>query len=85
MQCVYRFIDLEDNIIKYVGIVFGEKRTLYQRTYDHITCDEWCKNSSWRVEYIDVSNRTEADSLESHFISVYNTGDFLINQNQNGE
>lgn len=76
MQCVYRFIDLEDSTVKYIGIVFGENRTLKQRTYEHVHYDEWCKNASWKVEYVEVNSRTDAESLESHFIALYNTGDF---------
>ena len=76
MQCVYRFVDLEDDKVKYIGIIFGETRTLKQRTYEHTRYDDWCKRASWKVEYIDVSNRAEAESLESHFIALYDTGRF---------
>lgn len=77
MQCVYRFVDLKDNLVKYIGIVFGENRSLKQRTYEHIRYDRWCNNAAWRVDYIDVNNRAEAEALESHFISEFNTGSFF--------
>lgn len=32
MTIVYRYIDLRDNIIKYVGIVWANNRTLDDRT-----------------------------------------------------
>ena len=40
MAYVYRYTDLADNIIKYVGIVYGENRTLKQRIYEHFRDDE---------------------------------------------
>lgn len=76
MNCVYRFVDLEDNTVKYIGIVFGENRTLKQRTFEHARYDDWCKEGSWKVEFFDVNSRSEAESLEGHLISLYNTGDF---------
>lgn len=75
MQCVYRFIDLADGKVKYIGIVFGENRTLKQRTYEHIRYDKWCENSTWKIEYIEVNSRAEAEALEAHFIAVFNTGE----------
>lgn len=35
MACIYRYTDLTDNIIKYVGIVWSGNRTLKQRLYEH--------------------------------------------------
>ena len=77
MQCVYRFTDLKDNIIKYVGIVHGNDRSLKERTYERLQYDKWCLNTDWRVDYIIVNSRSEAESLESHFIAVYNTGNYF--------
>ncbi len=36
MAKVYRYIDMRDNLIKYVGIVYGENRTLEQRHKEHL-------------------------------------------------
>lgn len=70
---VYRYIDLLDGIIKYIGIVWSEDRTLQQRIYEHLTKDIWCKGKNWKIEYFVVNNRTEAENFESHFIALYET------------
>ena len=73
MAYVYRYTDLADNIIKYVGIVYGENRTLKQRVYEHFRDDEWCEGKQWKIEYINVKNRTDAEHFESHFIAIFKT------------
>lgn len=75
MGWVYRYTDLEDNIIKYIGIVWSENRTLKQRIYEHSKNDEWCKNKKWKIEYINetINTRTDAEMIESHFISLFGT------------
>ena len=67
MAYVYRYIDLKDNIIKYVGIVYERTRTLDQRIKEHAIKDEWCKNSEWKIEYIetDIDSRTDAEYMEA--------------------
>ena len=39
MTKIYRYIDMRDNFIKYVGIVYGENRTLEQRHKEHLKKD----------------------------------------------
>ena len=75
MGKVYRYIDTRDKFIKYVGIVYGENRTLEQRHKEHIKNDIWC-DENFKIQYLDVpvNNRSEAESLEAHFISLYKTG-----------
>lgn len=75
MGKVYRYVDIRDNFIKYVGIVYGENRTLEQRHKEHIKNEIWC-DENFIVQYLDipVNNRTEAETLESHFISLYGSG-----------
>ena len=34
-KVVYRYIDENDGVIKYVGIVYGNSRTLEQRVKEH--------------------------------------------------
>lgn len=77
MGYVYRYIDKKDNIIKYVGIVWGETRTLERRLQEH-TKDNWFSSSEWRIEYIceDIDTRSEAESFESHYISLYKTDQY---------
>lgn len=74
MICVYRYIDLNDNIIKYVGVVTGDKVNLASRIKGHKS-DNWVYGTKWRVEYIeeDINTRTDAEMFESHFISLFGT------------
>lgn len=84
MAYVYRYTDLSDGIIKYVGIVWSENRTLEQRIREHEK-DEWCQGTNWKIEFIceDIRSRTDAEYLESHYISLYETGKWF-NKNKNG-
>ena len=82
---VYRYIDNSDGVIKYVGIVWSENRTLTQRIYEHQRNDEWCKNGSFTIEYIEenINTRTDAEYFESHYISLYGT-DKYFNEKKSG-
>lgn len=81
MAYVYRYTDLADNIIKYVGIVWSDNGTLRQRINEH-TKDEWYTTSQWKIEYFEkeVKTRTDAEFLESHFISLYETDKWFNNK-----
>lgn len=84
MAYVYRYTDLSDGIIKYVGIVWSENRTLEQRIKEHEK-DEWYQGTKWKIEFIceDIRSRTDAEYLESHYISLYETGKWF-NKNKSG-
>ena len=73
MAYIYRYKDPLDGITKYVGIVWGETRTLQDRINEHQK-EDWCKDKSWIIEYIteDIDNKSEAEAFESHFIALYN-------------
>ena len=73
MGYVYRYTDIEDNIIKYVGIVWSENRTLLQRVKEHQTYDEWCNGKQWKIDYLEIDNKTDCEGLEGHFIALYGT------------
>ncbi len=75
MAYVYRYIDKADSVIKYVGIVWGDNRTLEQRIYEHLKKDDWCINGDFEIEYIneDIDCRTDAEYFESHYISLFQT------------
>lgn len=79
MAWVYRYTDLADGIIKYVGVVWGETRTLEQRIKEHERNDEWCYTRKWKIEYITkgIDTRNEAESYESHYIELYGTGKYF--------
>lgn len=85
MGYIYRYIDLADNIIKYVGIVWANNRTLQQRMQEHEKNDNWCFVRRWKVEYIEtnINNRTEAEFFESHFITLYQTYKYFNIKKQN--
>ena len=68
--CVYRYTDLEDNVIKYVGIVHSG--TLAGRIYNH-AAEEWCRGKVWRIEYIECETRAEVEAFEAHLIALYKT------------
>ena len=73
MGYVYKYTDVEDNIVKYVGIVWSENRTLLQRVKEHQMYDEWCNGKEWEIEYLEIDNKTDCEGLEGHFISLYST------------
>ena len=78
MAYVYRYTDLSDGIIKYVGVVWSENRTLSQRIREHLN-DKWCKGKKWKIEFIKLEgqSRTDAEYLESHFISLFGTDKYF--------
>lgn len=84
MAKIYRYIDMRDNFIKYVGIVYGENRTLEQRHKEHLKKDIWC-DENFKVQYLDVpiNSRSEAEALEAHFISLYQTGSWYNKSKSN--
>lgn len=78
MAYVYRYTDLSDGIIKYVGIVWSENRTLEQRIKEHRK-DKWYQGTQWKIEFIseNIQSRTDAEYLESHFISLFGTDKYF--------
>lgn len=76
MGFVYKYTDVEDKIVKYVGIVWSENRTLLQRIREHQMYDDWCNGKQWKIEYLNIDNKTDCEGLEAHFIALYNTGEW---------
>ena len=85
MAYVYKYIDLKDNIVKYVGIVYSDRRSLKQRILEHSARDNWCVQSVFKIEYFECDNKTEATALENHFISLYETYKFYNKTPNNGK
>ena len=74
MNYLYRYIDLADNVIKYVGIVCRcTEDALWKRIEEHSKNDMWCFDKTWRIEYIEMPTRNDVYSLESHFIAKWET------------
>lgn len=71
MAYVYRYIDIEDNTVKYVGIVYA--RNINERITAHASEDNWRYKGNWRIEYFECENRSEAEAFESHLIALYET------------
>jgi len=69
--CVYRYIDLEDKTVKYIGIV--HKSNLEKRLLAHASKDSWALDGCWQVEYFECDNRSEAEAFESHLIALHET------------
>lgn len=73
MGVVYRYTDLNDNRIKYVGIVWSGNRTLKQRVEEHYKNDSWCDKGHWKIEYVlrEINTRTDAEYLEAHYTNKF--------------
>lgn len=78
MGVVYRYIDLNDNRIKYVGIVWSGNRTLKQRIEEHYKNDNWCDKGHWRIEYVlrEINTRTDAEYLEAHYTNKFRNPEY---------
>ena len=77
MATVYRYVDLCDNLTKYIGIVASNNsnRCLEDRLKEHRVKDFWSKGH-YSVEYFNVRTRTDAEAFESHLIALYKTYNF---------
>lgn len=77
MVTVYRYVDLYDNLTKYIGIVASNNlnRCLEDRLKEHRVKDCWAKGN-YSVEYFNVRTRTDAEAFESHLIALYRTYNF---------
>lgn len=68
---VYRYIDNEDGIIKYVGLT---SRKLSLRVKEHEKLDAWVKTSKgWHIDYFHVDTKSQSEAWESHLIALYHT------------
>lgn len=80
MGFIYKYIDMNDEIVKYIGIVWSTDNIygLKKRVKEHLR-DSWNKLGDWRIEYINenICSRTDAEYFESHYISLYNTGKYF--------
>ena len=71
MYYIYRYTDLRDNIVKYIGIT---KRKLKLRVGEHDKQDAWLDNPNyWDIDYFRVKTQSEAEAWEAHLIAVFKT------------
>ena len=69
--CVYRYTDLSDGIVKYIGVV--KKEPLEKRIMQHSYADEWCKGKRWKIEYFECETQSEVEAFEAHLIELHET------------
>ena len=74
---LYKMVDISDDIVKYIGIVYKDGKSVKQRIIEHLHYDDWCKERKWRVYWIELNSRTDCEFLESHFISYYKTYNYF--------
>lgn len=74
MFAIYRYIDVDDMITKYVGIIIGGN--ISDRHYNHICVDDWC-TARMQLKYIILNSISEATAFESHFIAYYKTYNYF--------
>jgi predicted GIY-YIG superfamily endonuclease len=73
MHIVYCYIDLKDDLIKYVGLT---SRQLAQRIKEHKENEAWVSSSSWKILYFTVNTKSESEAWESHLIALYKTYEY---------
>lgn len=72
MEYVYKYTDLSDGIVKYVGITNNMAARVYQHTLDKLG-----KIKSWNIEYAEYPTRADVEFLEGHLISLYGTATYF--------
>ena len=73
-MCVYRYTDITDEKVKYIGIV--HKGNLTTRLNQHTLQDDWYLDGIWKVDFFECDTRSEAEAFESHLIAYYRTGEY---------
>lgn len=69
--CVYRYRDMDDGIIKYVGIV--RNGLLCDRIMAHFYEDKWAKEKVWEIDFFKCDTQSEVEAFEAHLIALYGT------------
>ena len=72
MFYVYKYKDLDDGVVKYIGITDNLDRRISQHKKEG-----GFLGHRWDICYLQVPTKSDAESLEAHFIAVYNTHLFL--------
>lgn len=87
MPWIYKYVDTEDNVVKYVGLVYRDERiALYNRLHDHL--NDFNNNNRWlpyntrsfKIFVLSpdvVKTKSDAEILEGHFICKYETYKYM--------
>lgn len=75
MPYIYKYIDTADDVVKYVGII--RKDSNFPNRFKQHKRDEWYSTAKWRIEFCEVNSVCEAEALEGHFISLYQSNDWF--------
>ena len=82
MGYIYRYTDLADNVVKYIGIVYAN-RPLCKRLDEHQKNDKWCLKSKYKIDFIEFDSSSTLEALESHLITLYGTDKYYNIQKTN--
>lgn len=56
MRGIYRYIDLIDDEIVYVGMIYGKSSSFRKRMRQHEKTDSWTRTSYYKIEYVDLDD-----------------------------
>ena len=74
MPYVYKYTDLKDNQVKYIGII--KKEGNFPKRVNQHQGDWGYSKGDWVISYVKVPTQTDAEMLEAHLIEYYNTTQF---------
>lgn len=80
---LYKYIDMNDNITKYVGIVSEKNRELKDRIIEHYKKDVW-SHGYFRVEYIELQRKRMLNIWNLILFRYIEQISILIRQKKNG-
>ena len=77
MSFVYRYLDYKGDV-RYIGMVKGDTFDCLIRRLKQHRSDGF--RETWKIQYVEVPTRTDADLLESHLIGSCQRPDLLVNK-----
>lgn len=72
MEYIYKYTDMSDGIVKYVGITKDLNKRIYQHKRDKLGAIQ-----SWKIEYAEYPTRADVEFLEGHLIALYGTAAYF--------
>ena len=77
MSFVYRYLDYKGDV-RYIGMVKGDTFDCLIRRLKQHRSDGF--RETWKIQYVEVPTRTDADLLESHLVNSCQRPDLLVNK-----